>query len=519
MNKTRGEKWTTAFELRLRCNVSTVQLCMCQVWTSWLLILDIFAATEAKTMIRFITARDLCAIFGSSDVSRVAKCLVNRVSLLQCGIGVHKAHFFTKSPYRNDVPLPNPSVSDAGPDNKIDLNKWKAVMKMKAVPEEENVQADDADDENEEDTQGNLTLEATRELVTMWRLAGRLIPQEINDEELRTLANLTTKSARKKYLKYLVIREGHKRSRKLKQQKKKAEREQRAKLEGDGADDEEKGLKNSLILQFWNRSLDKLLAWRCAQSMVFGQSLVFDLSYEGNMSKREIENTVDQLIEVEAWNRRASDPYHLHFCNLQPDSFYKQQLIKRYGAETWDRLFITSTDKQHFEVFPREQLVYLTADSPNVLRKYDHNKVYIIGGLVDRSIQPGLSLANAKRLKLATARLPLNEHLHWGIGAKNLTLDQMIRILLTLKETGKWDEALKFVPTRKHDGFHPHQQKEPQTVRNKHEKTLKSGNISLKDLNLNDTNIRPTFTRPKTVKIKTETSKQATKNRNWWDEE
>lgn len=507
----------------MRCNVSTVQLCVYQVWTSWLSILDIFAATEVKTMTRFITARYLCAIFRSSDVSRVEKCLVNRVSLLQCGTGVtgvHKAHFFTKSPYRKDVPLPNSRVSDDGPD-KIDLNKWKAVMKMKTVPEE-SVQVDDADDENEEDTQRNLTLEATRELVTMWRLAGKQVPQEINDEELHTLANLTTKSARKKYLKYLAIREGHKRSRKVKQQKKKAERdalsEQRANLKGDEADGE-KGLKNSLILQFWNRSLDKLLAWRCAQAMVFGQSLVFDLSYEGNMSKRDIENAVDQLIEVEAWNRRASDPYHLHFCNLQPDSYYKQQLIKRYGAETWDRLFITSTDKQHFEVFPREQLVYLTADSPNVLRKYDHNKVYIIGGIVDRSIQPGLSLANAKRLKLATARLPLNEYLHWGVGAKNLTLDQMIRILLTLKETGKWDEALKFVPTRKHDGFHPHQQKEPQTVRNKHEKTMKSRNISLKDLNLNDTNIRPTFNLPKTVKIKTETSKQATKNRKWWDEE
>ena len=73
---------------------------------------------------------------------------------------------------------------------------------------------------------------------------------------------------------------------------------------------------------------------------------------------------------------------------------------------------------------------------------------------MDRSIQSGLSLAKAKRLKLNTARLPLDEHLHWEIGAKNLTLDQMIRIMLTVKDTGKWEEALKFVPQRKHDGFH-----------------------------------------------------------------
>lgn len=484
--------------------------------------LDKFTAVDVKKMLRFFTARDLCAIYnkGISTASCFVKGQVNRISLPQSGMCVQKVNFFTKSPYRKDVPLPNPRVSsNDGPDT-IDLDKWKAVMRLKAVSEE-NLQVGD-EDENEEETESNLTLEATRELVTMWRYAGKLVPQEINDEELQTLAKLTTKSARKKYLKYLAIREGHKRSRKEKQQKKKAEREalleQKAEVEGDESSDQ-MATKNSFILQFWNRSLDKLLAWRCAQAMMFGQSLVFDLSYEGNMSKREIENTVSQLIEVEAWNRRATDPYHLHFCNLQPDSYYKHQLIKRYGAETWDRLFITSTDKQHFELFPREQLVYLTADSPNVLRKYDHNKVYIIGGLVDRSIQSGLSLANAKRLKLATARLPLDEYLHWEMGAKNLTLDQMIRILLTLKETGKWEEALQFVPTRKHDGFHPPQHKDTKTVINKREKMFTSGNISLKDLMLNNTNTRPTFNRPKAVKTKTEKTKRVTKNINWWNEE
>uniref|UniRef100_A0A3Q1G1A1 tRNA methyltransferase 10 homolog C n=1 Tax=Acanthochromis polyacanthus TaxID=80966 RepID=A0A3Q1G1A1_9TELE len=221
-------------------------------------------------------------------------------------------------------------------------------------------------------------------------------------------------------------------------------------------EDDEGGpkFKNTLILPFWNRSLDNLLAWRSAQAMVFGQPLVFDMSYQSDMSRRELGNTVSQLMEVEGWNRRATEPFHLHFCNLQPGGLYEQELLKRYGAETWDRLLITSTDRQHVDVFPHEQLVYLTADSPNVLRTFDHSKVYIIGALVDRSIQSGVSLANAKRLKLATARLPLDEFLHWEMGAKNLTLDQMIRILLTLKETGKWEEALTFVPKRKHDGFH-----------------------------------------------------------------
>lgn len=469
-------------------------------------------------MLRFATARNLCAVFMRRPftASRLAKGQVNRIPLAQSGIIVQKVNFFTKSPDKTDVPLPEPHAPDGPPDT-VDLDKWKTVMRLKAVPEEK-VQVD-VNGENEEDTTDKMTLEATRELVAMWRYAGKKVPQEISDEDLQHFAGLTSKSAKKKHLKFLAIKEEYRISRKKKQLKKKAEkeawREQKALEEGDEGDQKE--MKNSLILQFWNRSLDKILAWRSAQAMTFGQPLVFDLSYEGNMNSREIENTVSQLMAVEAWNRRASEPYHLHFCNLQPDSYYKKELIKRYGAETWDKLFITSTDKQHFEVFPREQLVYLTADSPNVLRKYDHNKVYIIGGLVDRSSQTGASLANAKRFKLATARLPLEDFLSWTIGAKNLSLDQMIRIMLTLKEEGSWEEALHFVPQRKHGGFHNYQQKQTTTVMNERANTFRSEAASSKDFKLNNVNIRSTFNRPKPVKTKT--GKKTRNNRDWWNQE
>uniref|UniRef100_A0A3B5AKE7 tRNA methyltransferase 10 homolog C n=1 Tax=Stegastes partitus TaxID=144197 RepID=A0A3B5AKE7_9TELE len=312
------------------------------------------------------------------------------------------------------------------------------------------------------DRKDGSSLEATRDMVIMWRQAGKFVPQEMTNEEVETLEKLATKTAAKSYLKYLAIKERYKLARKEKQQKRAEEEASLQEKREDNYEDDEEGckLKNVFLLRFWTRSLERQLGWKAAQAMQFGQPLVFDMSYDSKMSRRELRNTVKQLSEAESWNRRSIEPFHLHFCNLQPDGPYKQELLKRYGAQAWDRLLITSTDQQHVNVFPREQLVYLTADSPNVLRTFDHTKVYIVGALVDRTIQSGVSLANAKRLKLATARLPLDEFLQWAKGAKNLTLDQMIRILLTLKDTGKWEEALTFVPTRKHDGFH---QQEAQT--------------------------------------------------------
>lgn len=391
----------------------------------------------------------------ASSLLPVKSALHHRVSILPrpCSTG---------SPVKKDVPQTNTDKSEEE-EEKLDVDRWKSIMRSQAPFEEKQVNdkvetSGDADNQEEEgdDFKEASSLDAMRDLVVMWRQAGRLVPQQIKDEQLQELSKLTTKSSRKKYLKFLAIKEGHKLALKEKQQRKRAEREAATlkKTDDEEEGDEQRQLKNTFFLQFWSRTLDKLLAWRSAQAMTFGQPLVFDMSYDSSMARREMENTVSQLMEVEGWNRRATEPFHLHFCNLQPDGPYMKELLKRYGAETWDRLLITSTHHQHVDLFPQQQLVYLTADSPNVLRTFDHSKVYIIGALVDRSVRSGLSLANAKRLKLATARLPLDEFLDWEMGGKNLTLDQMIRIMLAIKDTGKWEEALKFVPKRKHDGFY-----------------------------------------------------------------
>merc|ERR1712179_654238 len=58
-------------------------------------------------------------------------------------------------------------------------------------------------------------------------------------------------------------------------------------------------------------------------------------------------------------------------------------------------------------------------------------------------------MAKAKREGLRVQKLPLDKYLSWGIGGKSLTLNQMICILLDLKESGDWEYALRHVPRRK----------------------------------------------------------------------
>ncbi|XP_028582503.2 tRNA methyltransferase 10 homolog C [Podarcis muralis] len=323
---------------------------------------------------------------------------------------------------------------------KLDLDGWKHVMR--SAQQEE---ATERTSQSEEDS----PLAVTRELIEMWRLSGRLVPENISEEDFKTLNECPTKSSIRKYLKFLAIKENRKKADREKKEKRNEANKERMLNTQENAGGE---LPNTFLPKFWTRSQDAVYNWRAAQSMIFGQPLVYDMNYENYMSRREMENTVKQLMESEGANRRALDPFHLHYCNLQAGGPYHKEFVKRYG-EAWDKLFVTVTEKSYVEVFPKDQLVYLTADSPNVMKTFEHDKIYIIGSIVDKSMKTGLSLANAKRLDLATARLPLDRCLQWAEGAKNLTLDQMMRILLTLKDTGNWKEALQFVPQRKHEGF------------------------------------------------------------------
>ncbi|KAM4796764.1 tRNA methyltransferase 10 homolog C [Rhinophrynus dorsalis] len=384
--------------------------------------------------------------------------------------------------WRKDEPMQDSS-------EKVDLEEWKNIMRS-GVQNSESKLGDE--------TQEESSLTAMRELVEMWRLAGRAVPESITTEQLQVLMELPTKTSRKKYLKFLSIKELVKKNRKEKKQE--LSKLKKETLDLSEAKEEKTEKKNSYLLHFWDKSIDNMQRWKCAQAMTFGQPLVFDMVYEKYMSRSELENTVCQLMESEGWNRRSADPFHIHFCSLQPDGPYHKELVKRYTG-AWDNVLVTATEKSHADFFPRDQLVYLTADSPTELKKFDHNKVYIIGSLVDKCQQTGLSLANAKRLNLATARLPLERYLKWDVGAKNLTLDQMIRILLCLKDTGDWKKALSFVPKRKHEGFvfHSHSAK--------------------KDLKMNSKLYE--FGKSKTFKNpqKSENTSAIPKQKRWWEEE
>jgi tRNA (guanine9-N1)-methyltransferase len=95
------------------------------------------------------------------------------------------------------------------------------------------------------------------------------------------------------------------------------------------------------------------------------------------------------------------------------------------------------------------QIIYLTSESPHTLTHLHPHSTYIIGGLVDRNRHKGVCHKTAAAQGIATARLPLAEHLTMS-SRKVLTTCHVVEILLRWLEHGDWGRAfVDVLPKRK----------------------------------------------------------------------
>ncbi|CRL07029.1 CLUMA_CG019968, isoform A [Clunio marinus] len=292
--------------------------------------------------------------------------------------------------------------------------------------------------------------------IDILRQEGRRTPEleNIKSHNWDHILSLETKSARRRYYSFMWENQMREQNDKIKKEQKRIENMERIARER-----EEKAKNphiiyalyhNSLFLRIYDATMTHYDNHRLVRSMMFGQKLIIDCSYDDYMSKREAENAGKQMMLLFANNRSHDDPYDLHFCNVNMASVASRKL-KRYIPTMLDPEFPMNVHSEPItEKFDKEKLVYLTPHCRTELTEFNHDDIYIIGAMVDKMNNEPLSLAKAKKQGLRMARLPLDKYLNWGSGSgKSLTLDQMMQIMLEIKKSGDWDEALKYVPRRK----------------------------------------------------------------------
>lgn len=186
--------------------------------------------------------------------------------------------------------------------------------------------------------------------------------------------------------------------------------------------------------------------WRV--NVLGAPKLIFDCSFSHEMTFRENLEAAKQLTLIFGINRSHLQPFDLQFCGMNPNSLLWKHLHKCNPLFGHKPLPVKIREEQTHELYPKENLVMLTPDSPNILHEYNPHDHYVISGLVDRGDKVPVTLAKAKQLDIRTARLPLEQYRNCRIN-KTLTLDQMLCVMLEIKSSRDWNKAFNYVARRK----------------------------------------------------------------------
>ncbi|UYV74819.1 TRMT10A, partial [Cordylochernes scorpioides] len=162
--------------------------------------------------------------------------------------------------------------------------------------------------------------------------------------------------------------------------------------------------------------------------------IALDMSFENQMTERELMKAVKQVSRCYSLNRRVTNPVQLYITSYEKQT---EKILSINGSKNWD---VHLCEKTYMEEFSKEEIVYLTSESENVLNELEPSKIYVIGGLVDHNRLKGLTFNNAIENKINHAKLPLDDNIIMS-SRRVLTIDHVFHILLKKTEGETWSNA------------------------------------------------------------------------------
>ena len=185
--------------------------------------------------------------------------------------------------------------------------------------------------------------------------------------------------------------------------------------------------------------------------------IVFDLDFNSSMGFNEIKSLIIQLGYCYSINKKNKNKISFYLTNY--DGFIKEELEKM-GSKFWYCNF----EKEQFYNIEKliklnKEFIYLTPDSNEELNEVSTDKIYIIGGLVDKPVIKdktllrisqinNLDFIKEKGIKIKSAKLPLFKYLN-NIANPILNINTVVEILSNYMDIKDWKKAIELsIPQR-----------------------------------------------------------------------
>lgn len=180
-----------------------------------------------------------------------------------------------------------------------------------------------------------------------------------------------------------------------------------------------------------------------------GVRVVVDCAFDDLMKEGEVTSLSQQIVRCYSENRKAPKKVQLAVTS------FDKRLRERFEGplhghyRQWSDAEFTEAP---YEIKDSADVVYLSADSDNVIDTLEPGKSYVIGGIVDKNRHKNLCNNKAKEQGIRTGRLPIDQYVQVS-GRKVLTVNHVFEILLQWLETRDWKTAFEAVlPQRKLEG-------------------------------------------------------------------
>ncbi|CCI39356.1 unnamed protein product [Albugo candida] len=135
--------------------------------------------------------------------------------------------------------------------------------------------------------------------------------------------------------------------------------------------------------------------------------VVVDLSFTSQQTLRECNSLLKQLSCAYGYIRSCSLSSLL---SLEVTSYHGGivTLCHKHGVASWP---ILKHSIPLNEVYQPEDVIYLSPDAPYEIDQLDNTKIYVIGGIVDRTVRKNETMHYASRIQYQTARLPVRKYM------------------------------------------------------------------------------------------------------------